>query len=121
MDRELIGTRRFLQILLSVLAFFLGFAALWCAASLQTRIQRHVEDDANARAVAVESALAELVTRIQALDKRLTKADNGLARVREARAEDSRTLAILERRARPHDEERPAGHDREASRTISAA
>ena len=80
-----------------------------------------MEDDANARAVAVESALAELVTRIQALDKRLTKADNGLARVREARAEDSRTLAILERRARPHDEERPVGHDREASRTISAA
>lgn len=110
-----------MQILLSVLAFFFGFVALWCAASVQTRIQRHIEDDGNARAVAIESAIAELANRIQALDKSLTKVDKTLARVREARAEDSRTLAILKRRAHPHDEDRPEGHDGEASRNTGVA
>jgi cytoskeletal protein RodZ len=104
-----------LQILLSVLAFFLGFVALWCVASFQTRIQRHVEDDANTRAVAVESTFGELANRIRSLEKRLAKAESTVSRLREARAEDSLTLAILERRARQHDEDRSAGHDHVAS------
>ncbi len=104
-----------LHILLSILAFFLSFVALWCAASVQTRIHRHVEDDGNARAIAVEAALGELANRVQALQKRHTKLENTLTHMGEARAEDSRNLAILERRARQHDDEHPAGHDREAS------
>ena len=87
-----------MAVLLSVLAFFVAFVAVWCVAAVQNRVDRQNKEFVNSQVQAFQSTLAENAKSVTDLTRRLIELEREVREFRSTRDQDAEILSSLEER-----------------------
>ena len=89
-----------MTVLLSVLAFFVAFAALWCAAAAQHGVERRNEEFTRAYLKSVNGAVTESNRVVAEVMNRLAALEKAFQDFKTNRTHDTEVLKTLEQRTR---------------------